>query len=823
MAASYTIETIREITGAAFLQGPFNGTLVEHLLYDSRQLSFPGSGIFFALSGLRHDGHDFLEQVYADGVRHFIVSKVVALDRLPEANVLLVPDTKKALHALAGFHRRQFNPLLVGITGSNGKTIVKEWLFQLLQEDYAVMRSPRSFNSQVGVPVSVWQLSEEHQVALIEAGISKMGEMTALAEIIRPKAGIFTNLGEAHQAGFPSDEVKLGEKLRLFETADWIIYNADDERVATAIQSLGKHSFTWARTREADLSVRACRQLGWRTLVEASFRGKEIVLTVPFVDRASVDNAIHCWAFLLYLGLPQERIASRMENLKPVAMRLEMKAGTNGCRIINDAYNFDITSLHLALHFLEQHAEGLNRTIIISDMLQGGGEPEAIYSRIAALLAEHQISRVIGVGAEIQRLHRFLSAETRQHFYPDTEALLRDIPAISFDREIILIKGARSFGLERVAENLSRQAHQTMLEINLNALAHNLRVYQQLLRPETRTMVMVKAAAYGTGSREVARLLEFDRVDYLCVAYGDEGVELRQAGVQTPILVLNPEPASFDQLIRYRLEPKVYSLEQINALVAYTSQQGVAVPVHISIDTGMHRLGFDRHELAELFDFLRRHPQVEVKSVFSHLAASEDPAHDAFTQEQYRRFCAAYAQMVEVLGYRPLRHLLNSNGISRFPQYQMDMVRLGIGLYGMDASQVVQRKLQVVLTLRATISQVKDVSVGESIGYGRRARVEKPMRIATISIGYADGLPRKAGNGRFAVRINGQLAPILGSVCMDMCMVDVTEIPDARAGDTVFIFGENPNVELLAEAAETIPYEIFTGVSPRVKRVYVQQ
>lgn len=823
MAASYTIQEIKEITGAVFLQGPFESAPIEYLLYDSRQLSFPGSGIFFALSGLRHEGHDFLEQVYADGVRHFIVSKEILLERLPEANVLLVADTRKALHALAAFHRRKFSSLVVGITGSNGKTIVKEWLFQMLQQDYAVMRSPRSFNSQVGVPISVWQLGEEHQIALIEAGISKMGEMEALADIIRPTVGIFTNLGEAHQAGFPSADTKLREKLRLFASADWIIYNADEDLVASAIQSLGKHSFTWARTKDADLTIRACRQLGWRTLIEGRFRGADLVLTVPFVDRASVDNAIHCWAFLLYLGLSQERIASRMEQLEPVAMRLEMKAGTNGCRIINDAYNFDITSLHLALHFLEQHAEGLHRTIIISDMLQGVGAPEAIYGRIARLLTEHRVSRVIGVGLEVQQLQHSLSPEITQHFFEDTEALLREIGAMPFDREIILIKGARAFGLERVAERLSQQAHQTMLEINLNALTHNLRVYQQLLEPGTRTMVMVKAAAYGTGSREVARLLEFDRVDYLCVAYGDEGVELRQAGVQTPIMVLNPEPASFDQLARYRLEPKAYSLEQLQALVAYTNRQQVSVPIHVSIDTGMHRLGFDQHEMAGLLDFLRAHPHLEVKSVFSHLAASEDSAHDAFTQEQYRRFCHAYDQMIAALGYRPLRHLLNSNGISRFPQYQMDMVRLGIGLYGIDASLVVQRKLQVVLTLRATISQVKDVSVGESIGYGRRARVEKPMRVATISIGYADGLPRKVGNSRFSVEIKGRRAPILGSVCMDMCMVDVTEIPDAQAGDTVLIFGASPQVEELAEAAETIPYEIFTGVSPRVKRVYVQQ
>ncbi|MBK8880489.1 MAG: bifunctional UDP-N-acetylmuramoyl-tripeptide:D-alanyl-D-alanine ligase/alanine racemase [Haliscomenobacter sp.] len=819
----YSIEEIIRALGARCLQGVYPVLPVEHLLYDSRQLFFAETGIFFALTGKRHDGHAFIAEAYAEGVRNMVVSRPVPLDGLAGANVLLVEDTLRALQALAAYHRRQFNPLVVGITGSNGKTIVKEWLFQMLQEDHALIRSPKSFNSQVGVPISVWQLNTQHQMALIEAGISKMGEMAILADIIRPEAGLFTNLGEAHSEGFPSAEVKLDEKLRLFQTAGKIVYCRDDERVDEAIRKLKKPVFTWSRRQEADLRIVTCRTAGRYTILEGIYQDQTLAITIPFTDAASIENAIHCWAFMLFAGVPPERIPGRMEQLKPVAMRLELKEGARHSLVINDAYNFDLTSLSLALHFLDQHAQGLSRTVILSDMLQGQGEPASLYQRISQMLQEQNIGRLVGVGKEVRRLNNLLPDSVRKDFFDSTEALLDSFDALDFDHEILLIKGARSFGLERVAERLSRQVHQTVLEINLNALAHNLRVYQRQLLPATKIMVMVKAAAYGSGSREVARLLEFQRIDYLCVAYGDEGAELRQAGVQTPIMVLNPEPATFDQLLRYRLEPKVYSLVQLQALLDYFERQSATLPLHISIDSGMHRLGFDEHEISALVGFLKKHPGLDIRTVFSHLAASEDPRHDDYTHEQYRRFAVAYEDIAGALGYRPMRHLLNSNGISRFSQYQMEMVRLGIGLYGIDASESLQEKLQVVLTLNATVSQVKELAPGESVGYGRLARADQPMRMATISIGYADGLPRKAGNRRFSVVVRGKPAPVLGAVCMDMCMIDISDNPDVVAGDPVFIFGKNPSVETLAAAAETIPYEIFTGISSRVKRVYVQE
>jgi alanine racemase len=819
----YTPEEIALALDARFIQGPYACRPVEVLLVDSRQLYFPEAGIFFAIRGKHHDGHDFLDTVYKEGVRNLVVSGPVVPGQFPGANILQVSDTLLALQQLAAFHRAQFDVQVLGITGSNGKTIVKEWLFQMLQGDYQVVRSPRSFNSQVGVPLSVWQLQSRHEIALFEAGISRMGEMEVLEHIIRPRIGLFTNLGEAHNEGFPDMGTKLQEKLLLFKNAETILYCRDDAAVDRGIQALGKRCFTWSRQYPADLQIGTIRQTGRFTLIEGVFEGQACSVSIPFHDNASIENAIHCWAFLLFLGLAQDQAARRMEQLEPVAMRLELKEGLNQCLIINDAYNFDFTSLNQALHFLERQAQDLQRTVIISDMLQGGESPDVTYERIARMLSEKNVGRVIGVGVQARRLIDCLPFAVRQQYFANTAALLAALPALDFHREAVLIKGARLFGLEQVAEQLARQAHQTTLEIHLDALAHNLRVYQRLLGPGVRTMAMVKAAAYGSGSREVARLLEFHRADYLCVAYGDEGADLRRAGIQLPILVLNPEPASFDQLLRYRLEPKVYSLEQLQSLVGYLQRHGGVLPLHLSVDSGMHRLGFDIHELPALLEFLQVHPDLQVRSVFSHLAASEDPLQDMFTHEQYRRFETAYEQIAQVLGYRPLRHLLNSSGICRFPQYQMDMVRLGIGLYGIDASWEIQEKLRVVLHLKATISQIKILEPGESIGYGRLARVEKPMRIATISIGYADGLPRSAGNGLYSVVIRGKKAAIQGAVCMDMCMVDVTDIPDARAGDVVFIFGEDPPVEMLADVADTIPYEILTGISARVKRVYIQE
>jgi alanine racemase len=800
---------------------PLSPIYIQHLLLDSRQLIFPAQSLFFALPGSQQDGHQFIGALYQAGVRNFVVKQLPPLSDFPEANFLQVPDVLRALQHLAAYHRAQFPLRVIGITGSNGKTTVKEWLFQLLYPDYQIVRSPRSYNSQIGVPLSVWGIQAQHDLGIFEAGISRSGEMTHLAAIIQPNLGIFTTLGEAHNEGFSSLQAKLREKLQLYHGVDCLLYRSDDPLVNREVQALGCPTLRWSLGQDpsADFYVQPPEFFHHQTQLEGQYQGQVQRISVPFTDTAALENAIHCWLLLLYLGLPAEQIAARMTQLEPVAMRMELLEGLHNCQIINDTYNADLSSLRLGLQWMRQHGHGRRRSLIVSEILQSGTSAPELYHTLAQLIQEYQVERVIGVGAATELLQDSLPTEVQQRYFSSTAALLEALPGMNFQSEVILLKGARPFHLEKVAQALSRQVHQARLEVNLSALAHNLRAYQRCLRPGVRTMVMVKATAYGAGSREVARLLEYLHVDYCCVAYADEGIELRQAGISAPIMVLNPEAGAFEQMRQHRLEPVVYHLEQLRQIPPETLSQGI----HLSIDSGMHRLGFDQHEIAALLDYLRQHPKLNIKSIYTHLAASEDPQHDAFTHEQARRFEAAYRQIVAVLGYRPLQHALNSNGITRFPQYQQDMVRLGIGLYGIDVSNTLPEALQVVLSFKATISQIKEIAVGETIGYGRRAKAHSPLRTGTISVGYADGLRRAAGNGAFSVGVRGKKAPILGSVCMDMTMIDLTQIPEAQTGDTVEIFGLSPSVQELASVLGTIPYEVFTGISPRVKRVYLQE
>ncbi|MCO6491556.1 MAG: bifunctional UDP-N-acetylmuramoyl-tripeptide:D-alanyl-D-alanine ligase/alanine racemase [Phaeodactylibacter sp.] len=819
---SYTTDQLHQALGARRLQAGQAGT-VSRLLLDSRQLQAPEDSVFFAIAGRHHDGHDYIKSLYEQGVRHFVASRMVDASSMPEANIWLCESTIRCLQRLAAHHRQRFGLPVIGITGSNGKTIVKEWLFQLLHPDYHIVRSPKSFNSQVGVPLSVWQLQPEHQLGIFEAGISQMGEMEKLAPVIRCTIGLFTNIGQAHKEGFPSIEEKIDQKLRLFEYADVVIYCRDNERVARAVEALGKPTFSWSWKGEASLCIRKVSSTGEGSFIEAEYKGALFAFQIPFADEASIENAIHCCAVLLYLGLPPARIQERMPLLEPVAMRLEVRRGVNDCSVINDSYNLDLTALSAALSYLSRQHHHARRTLILSDILQSGEPPEQLYEKVARLIREAGVRRLIGIGRDIPVIARYLSPEVDARFFPDTNAFLDAQQHRDFQDEAILVKGARPFSFERIARRLSLKIHQTELETDLSALIHNVRVFQQRLKPETKTMVMVKAAAYGSGSLEVARALEFHKVDYLAVAYADEGIELRQGGVGLPILVLNPEEAVFDGLLRYRLEPELYSPTLLRRFGRFTREAGVSAAIHLKLDTGMHRLGLDADNLDEAIILLNETPQLKVHSVFSHLAASEAPEHDGFTHEQAGRFNVLYGRLADGLGYRPLRHLLNSSGILRFPSYQMDMVRLGIGTYGIDATGLARAQLRTALTLRARISQIKHLLPGDTVSYGRSGAIRHPSRIATVSIGYADGLPRAAGNGRFSLLVRGRRAPIVGNVCMDMCMIDVTHIPQAMEGDEVVVFGEEPTAEELAQAAGTIPYEVFTGVSPRVRRVYVQE
>ncbi len=815
----YTIQEIATIIGA---EGTFSPALIARLLTDSRRISQPREGLFFALTGPRHDGHAFLGEAYRRGVRHFVVHQALDRDQFPEADLLCTSNTLRALQSLAAHHRRRFDYPVVGITGSNGKTIVKEWLYQLLCEDYHIVRSPRSYNSQIGVPLSLWEMTSEHQLGLFEAGISTTGEMAALARMIRPTIGVFTNLGAAHSEGFPDDETKLHEKIRLFEGANHLVYQKTGTWTDDHLAALSVPAFTWSFDQPADLkvvSVDSDRLKGTR--LEVCYQGQYWEAILPFRDAASIENALHCWSCLIVLGVSPEVIPPRLAQLGPIAMRMELREGIRGCTLINDSYNADLTSLDIALRFLDEQTTHDKRTIILSELLQSKARPDQLYRSVAQLIHRYRIQRVIGVGERTALLGSLLNGAVFQHF-SHTRQLVEQLHRLEFENESILIKGARNFGLEYVAERLTKKAHQTALEVNLSALAHNLRVYHRGLHHSTKMMVMVKAAAYGSGSIDIARTLQAQKVDYLGVAYADEGVELRQAGIHLPIVVLNPEPGSFPALVEFGLEAELYSLKQANELKQFLEGRGTNLPVHVNLNTGMNRLGFDRSDWPALRSFLNP-ATLRPASVFTHLAASEDPGQDALTEQQISWFKEGYDFICEGLANRPLKHVLNSHGISRFPQYQMDMVRLGIGIYGIDGSGRLAESLKTVFHLRTTIAQIREVAPGQGIGYGHLDPANQPRRIATVSIGYADGLLRSAGNGAFSMLVQGREAPIVGQVCMDMCMLDVTQIPTAQAGDPVTVFGDDHPVENLARACRTIPYEIFARIAPRVQRIYTKE
>ncbi len=830
----YPLEEVARVLGARWLQRPSKGREVDQLLLDSRGPAAPSRSLFFAIVGPRHDGHAFVEAAYQAGVRQFVVGREVALEAMPDAAVLQVADTVEALQQLAAYHRQRFNLPIIGITGSNGKTVVKEWLYQLIGHHYRVVRSPKSYNSQVGVPLSVWAIKPEHTLGIFEAGISQMGEMERLSRIIRPTIGIFTNLGPAHREGFPSEEVKLREKMRLFEHAEVLIHCADHLPIAAVArewqaQKAGRRLLSWSKEgRPADITFYDLRpEAGRRDGI--AFRMRHVRsdgieercrFRLPFSDAASIENACHCLAALSLLGVPMASVGRRLRRLEAVDMRLAWKVGVNRCILLDDAYSNDPASLHIALQSARRQWPEGKLTLILSDFLQVGAHKRQLYAEIAQLLRAYRVGRLLGVGADVRLLQPQLDPSVEAAFYPDTAALLQDLSRLSFHDELILVKGARVFGLERAVQRLEQKAHRTVLEINLNAVAHNLGVFARCLRPGVKMMVMVKAAGYGSGAVELARALAAHRVDYLGVAYTDEGVELRRSHIVLPILVLNPEPASFDALLRYRLEPEVYSLSLLEALAHATGKH--RLPIHLKLDTGMHRLGMTASDLPALIEYLKRYPHLHVQSVFSHLVGSDTPAHDAFTRAQVAEFVRLYELLAQALGYRPLRHIANSGAIARFPEYHFDMVRLGIGLYGVEAGPWAA-ELRPVHTLKATISQIKSLPAGETVGYNRRGQLSRPSRIATISIGYADGLLRLAGNGRYAILIHGQRAPTVGNICMDMTMVDVTDIPQAKEGDEVLVFGEQPSLQELADCLQTIPYEVLTNISERVKRIYWQE
>jgi alanine racemase len=827
---TYTLNGISRILGATqtiiLNDGPVQG-----LLIDSRNLTQTENILFFAIRGERHDAHEFLGDIYGRGIRNFVVNSLPdnAEMNFSEANFIVVPDTMNALQHLAAHHRKQFTYPVIAITGSNGKTIVKEWLWQLLRDDFSIVRSPKSYNSQVGVPLSVWQMEESHQLAIFEAGISRIGEMERLQEILKPGIVILTNIGTAHDENFTGKNQKISEKLKLLHEADTIICCKDDSAVFEKIQSEypGIKIYSWSKKTRADLQVARVTKEKNETIIQGIANNKFSQIRIPFIDDASVENAIHCWATLLLLEMTDETIAARIAQLVPVAMRLELKEGVNNCSVINDSYNSDLGSLSVALDFLNQQQQYPKRTLILSDILQSGKEEQQLYGEVALLLRGKGVSRLIGVGESISRMKDLFST-LETSFYKDTAEFLANYHTGLFHNETILLKGARAFGFEAINKAIQQKAHETVLEIDLNALIHNLNFIKSRLNPGTKLMAMVKAFSYGSGSFEIANILQFHRVDYLAVAYADEGIELRKAGITIPIMVMNPEEQSYDEMIRYNLEPELFSFRVLQLFDEAAKRFRVRhpgqspVPVHIKFDTGMRRLGFDESELNELIVRLKNSRDLTIRSVFSHLAASDEMEHDEFTRKQVRLFVSMSDELRKHFSFPVDRHILNSAGILRFPDAQLEMVRLGIGLYGIAATETEQKNLQNVSTLKTTISQIKNVPKGESIGYSRKGFAKDNMKIATVPIGYADGLSRKLSNGTGKMFVNGKAVSIVGNVCMDMCMLDVTGVLCAE-GDEVIVFGKQHPITDLAKDMGTIAYEVLTNVSRRVKRVYFQE
>lgn len=796
------------------------------LLTDSRSLTFPEESIFFALVTERNDGHKYIKELYDKGVRDFVIDHYpIEADQMPEANFLRVANTLAAMQMLAAHHRRQFDIPVIGITGSNGKTSVKEWLHQLLQDDYNIVRSPRSYNSQTGVPLSVWQLNEKTELALFEAGISRPDEMNRLEEIIQPTIGLITNIGEAHQEGFASIQQKCIEKLTLLQGCDCIIYDGDNEIVSDCVEKLclGAYEIAWSRKdRDKPLYISSIEKGDHTTRIKYTYLQYMLEVTIPYTDDASIQNAIHCLAIMLYLNRTPKVISERMAKLEPLAMRMEVKEGNNNCLIINDSYNSDMDSLTIALDFQARRAASSNmkRTLILSDIFQTGLPPATLYRKVSELLKRKGIERLIGIGPIISDNAYLFDIE--KEFYSGTREFVEQLTPDMFHNELILIKGARDFHFELISEALELKQHETILEVNLDALIDNLNYYKSYLKPETKVVCMVKAFGYGAGSYEIAKTLQDRGADYLAVAVADEGAELRKAGITMPIIVMNPEMSSFRTLFSYRLEPEIYSFNLLNALLAEGEKLGVSgYPIHIKIDSGMHRLGFTENQIDELAGLLQSQIVLMARSVFSHLAGSDEAQHDGYTLQQAATFNRCADKIQAASKHKVMRHLLNTAGITRFSEYQADMVRLGIGLYGVSPIDENQG-LRPVSTLKTTILQIHEYEAGETIGYGRHGVLTRHSRIAAIPIGYADGLDRHLGNGNCEVLINGHRAPIVGNICMDICMIDVTDIA-CNEGDRVEIFGENLPVQELAQRLDTIPYEVLTSISNRVKRVYYRE
>lgn len=830
---NYTINEIAKICEGEWKSKNASNFLLMYLSLDTRKISYPETTIFFAIKNPLRNANLYLESIYKKGVRNFVTDDInIDIALFPEANIILVNDTISALQKLAIYHRNSFlkNTLtVIGITGSNGKTIVKEWLNQILENDFSIVRSPKSFNSQIGVPLSVLNIDSENEIAIFEAGISQPGEMKKLEKIIKPQIGIFTNIGNAHDEGFKNKEQKIREKLLLFKDSDYLIYCSDDEILLAQVKLFQQKNkqlqlFSWGRKGNPILQIKEIKKNNSSSDIEAIYNRKKVKIKIPFTDDASLQNAIHCWCvvFILYKNI--EKIINRFSTLYPIEMRLELIKGINHCNLINDSYSNDSYSLSIALDFLNQQKQYKIHSLIFSDIIQSGVAPEKLYAEVASLLQQKKIDKFIGIGPDIFSQQKLFKDLKTNAFFKTTDEFLKNIYLSNFHDETILIKGARQFQFEKITHLLEQKVHQTVLSINLNSIVYNLKKYKEKLKPETKIMAMVKAFGYGSGGYEIASILEYNKADYLAVAYADEGIELRNAGITLPIMVMNTDKSVFDSLINYNLELEIFSFQMLKDFSEYLKKSEIQnYPVHLKIDTGMHRLGFMENEIDTLCKKLSESHFIKIQSAFSHFAASDDPNQDDFTLLQFNIFKSCCEKIENVLDYQFDKHIDNTSGISRHPEFQLNMVRLGIGLYGIDSNKKMQKNLKNVSTLSTTISQIKKLKAGETVGYGRMGKLKKDSQIATVRIGYADGYSRKLGNGVGKMIVNNKLVPVIGNICMDMAMLDVTDVMDVKEGNEVTVFGESLSLQKIASWAGTIPYEIMTGISQRVKRIYFEE
>lgn len=814
----YTVGEIAQITGSR-MTGE-SGRIIRQICTDTRRIDLPAESLFVALKGPSHDGQRFLQEAYRAGIRSFLAGKLPETpDQFPGSTFLVADNTLIALQNLAAWHRNQFKSPLIAITGSNGKTIIKEWLAQLMQASFQVAKSPKSYNSQLGVPLSVLNISGDEQYAIMEAGISMPGEMACLQRILNPDIGLISNIGDAHQENFTDLAAKTREKLSLFKNCAKIFYCLDHELIHNelTLSSFPGEKYCWSRSLPANLRITGELAEGPVCHLSGIHLNQKVSLAIPFTDPASIENLIHIWLLLLTLGFDQATLQAQVSGLEPIRMRLEQKAGINRCTLINDYYNSDIHSLKIALDLLFQQTPQSRKTVILSDILQTGLSEEALYGEISSLLKNKDIHRLIGIGPAISRNGHLFTPTIRT--WTTTSEFLNQVNTDDFQEEAILLKGARSFAFEQISSILEARIHATTLEIRMNDVRHNLEQYRKTVGPGVRIMAMVKAFSYGSGGIEMAKFLAHERVDYLGVAFTDEGIEIRRAGINTPVMVMNPDFQQSDLIIDHHLEPEIYHWTGLTTFTKTLRNLGLnPYPVHLKLDTGMHRLGFDYRESEPLVDFLHEHPEIYLKSVFSHLAASEDPGNDDFTSLQIRRFSEFCDRLSEQTGNPFLRHILNSSGIERFPEAHFDMVRPGIGLYGIGNTKLLD--LKPITTLKTIISQIHDLPAGESVGYGRMTILQKSTRIGVIPVGYADGIDRRLGNGNYRMMVHGKPVSTIGNICMDMTILDLNGI-GANEGDEVIVFGPGNPVTSMAEILQTIPYEVLTSISPRVKRIYL--